>query len=73
MGKSLGNAIALSDDRDTIAAKIRGARTDSERTITYDPERASGDREPADHRRAVFRAQPRKASRPRSAQAVRRS
>ena len=38
MGKSLGNAIALSDDLDTIATKIRGARTDSEHTITYDPD-----------------------------------
>lgn len=38
MGKSLGNAIALSDDTDTIASKIRGARTDSERTITFEPE-----------------------------------
>jgi tryptophanyl-tRNA synthetase len=38
MSKSLGNAIALSDDRDAIARKIRGARTDSERVITYDPE-----------------------------------
>jgi tryptophanyl-tRNA synthetase len=39
MSKSLGNALALSADRDTIAAKIRGARTDSERTITYEPDR----------------------------------
>jgi tryptophanyl-tRNA synthetase len=38
MSKSLGNSIALADDRDTIARKIRGARTDSDRTITYDPE-----------------------------------
>ena len=38
MSKSLGNAIALGDDRDTIAAKVRGARTDSERTISYDPD-----------------------------------
>jgi tryptophanyl-tRNA synthetase len=38
MSKSLGNAIALSDDRDVIAAKIRGARTDSDRTITYEPD-----------------------------------
>jgi tryptophanyl-tRNA synthetase len=38
MGKSLGNAIALSDDTDTIAAKIRGARTDSERAITFEPD-----------------------------------
>ncbi len=39
MSKSLGNAIALSDDRDTIAAKIRAARTDSDRHIGYDPQR----------------------------------
>jgi tryptophanyl-tRNA synthetase len=39
MGKSLGNAIALSDDTDAIAAKVRAARTDSERVITYEPER----------------------------------
>jgi tryptophanyl-tRNA synthetase len=39
MGKSLGNAIALSDDRPTVIAKIRGARTDSERLITYEPQR----------------------------------
>ena len=39
MSKSLGNAIALSDDRATIAAKLRGARTDSERTITFEPDR----------------------------------
>jgi tryptophanyl-tRNA synthetase len=38
MGKSLGNAIALSDDTDAVAAKIRGARTDSDRTITFEPE-----------------------------------
>ena len=38
MSKSLGNAIALRDNLDTIAAKIRGARTDSDREITYDPE-----------------------------------
>src|SRR5689334_22086399 len=38
MSKSLGNAIALSDGRDVIAAKIRGARTDSSRTITYEPD-----------------------------------
>jgi tryptophanyl-tRNA synthetase len=38
MGKSLGNAIALSDGTDTIAAKIRGARTDSDRMITFEPD-----------------------------------
>lgn len=39
MGKSLGNAIALGDDLDTIATKIRAARTDSERLITFEPDR----------------------------------
>ena len=39
MYKSLDNAIALSDGRDLVAAKIRAARTDSERTITYEPDR----------------------------------
>ena len=38
MSKSLGNAIALSDPREVIAAKIRAARTDSARTITYEPD-----------------------------------
>lgn len=39
MSKSLGNAIALSDPPDTVAAKVRAARTDSERAISYEPER----------------------------------
>jgi tryptophanyl-tRNA synthetase len=39
MGKSLGNAIALSDPVDVVAAKIRAARTDSEREVTFEPER----------------------------------
>ncbi len=39
MGKSLGNGIALSDPADVVAAKIRAARTDSERTISYEPGR----------------------------------
>jgi tryptophanyl-tRNA synthetase len=39
MSKSLGNAIALSDPPDVVAAKVRAARTDSERTISYEPER----------------------------------
>jgi tryptophanyl-tRNA synthetase len=38
MSKSLGNAIALADSPDQVAAKIRGARTDSERRITYQPD-----------------------------------
>ncbi|HEX8767979.1 MAG TPA: tryptophan--tRNA ligase [Jatrophihabitans sp.] len=39
MSKSLGNSIALSDGPDQVAAKIRGARTDSERRITFEPQR----------------------------------
>ena len=39
MSKSLDNTIALSDSRAVIAAKIRAARTDPERTITYEPGR----------------------------------
>lgn len=38
MSKSLGNAIALNDGPDVVAAKIRSARTDSQRLISYDPE-----------------------------------
>ena len=38
MSKSLGNAIALSDSPDQVAAKIRAARTDSERRISYQPQ-----------------------------------
>ena len=39
MSKSRGNAIALRDDEDRTAALLRGARTDGERTITYEPGR----------------------------------
>jgi tryptophanyl-tRNA synthetase len=39
MSKSRGNAIALRDDEDRTATLIRAARTDGERTITYEPER----------------------------------
>lgn len=39
MGKSRGNGIALRDRPDEVAAKIRAARTDSEREITFDPQR----------------------------------
>jgi tryptophanyl-tRNA synthetase len=39
MGKSLGNAIALADPVDVVAAKIRAARTDPEREVTFEPER----------------------------------
>ena len=38
MSKSLGNTIALTDGPDEVAAKIRSARTDSERRITYQPQ-----------------------------------
>lgn len=37
MSKSRGNAIALAADADETARLIKGARTDSERCITYDP------------------------------------
>ncbi|MCX3063093.1 tryptophan--tRNA ligase [Streptomyces beihaiensis] len=37
MSKSRGNAIALSADADETARLIRGAKTDAERHITYDP------------------------------------
>ena len=39
MSKSLNNAIALSDSPDTVAAKIRTAKTDGERQISYEPAR----------------------------------
>lgn len=39
MSKSRGNAIALRDDEDTTAALLRRARTDGERTITFEPDR----------------------------------
>jgi tryptophanyl-tRNA synthetase len=39
MGKSRGNAIALAATEDETARLLRGAKTDSERRITYDPER----------------------------------
>jgi tryptophanyl-tRNA synthetase len=39
MSKSRGNTIALGDDEDRTAALLRRAKTDSERTITYEPER----------------------------------
>ena len=37
MGKSRGNAIALAATADETARLIRGARTDADRRITYDP------------------------------------
>jgi tryptophanyl-tRNA synthetase len=39
MSKSRGNAIELRDDEDRTAALLRKAKTDSLRTITYDPGR----------------------------------
>jgi tryptophanyl-tRNA synthetase len=39
MSKSRGNTIALGDTEDRTAALLRRAKTDSERTITYDPDR----------------------------------
>ena len=39
MSKSRGNTIPLSATADETARLIRGAKTDSERSISYDPER----------------------------------
>jgi tryptophanyl-tRNA synthetase len=39
MGKSLGNAVALADPVDVVAAKVRAARTDSEPEVTFEPQR----------------------------------
>lgn len=37
MAKSLGNGISLRDTADEVAAKVRSARTDSQRLVTFDP------------------------------------
>lgn len=42
MSKSYGNAISLSMTEDETASVIRGARTDSDRRITFDPEGRPG-------------------------------
>ena len=42
MSKSRGNAIALSGTPDETARLIRGATTDADRQITYDPDRRPG-------------------------------
>ena len=42
MSKSRGNAIALSATADETARLIRGATTDTDRHITYDPDRRPG-------------------------------
>jgi tryptophanyl-tRNA synthetase len=42
MSKSRGNAIALAATPDETARLIRGARTDADRHITYDPDRRPG-------------------------------
>ncbi|MER5275322.1 tryptophan--tRNA ligase [Streptomyces sp. NPDC002809] len=42
MSKSRANSIALSADADTTARLIKGATTDTERHITYDPEGRPG-------------------------------
>lgn len=39
MAKSQGNGISLRDTVDDVAAKVRSARTDSERHITFEPDR----------------------------------
>ncbi|WP_327710210.1 tryptophan--tRNA ligase [Streptomyces sp. NBC_00464] len=42
MSKSRANSVALSADEDTTARLIKGAKTDTERHITYDPEGRPG-------------------------------
>ncbi|MES9505711.1 tryptophan--tRNA ligase [Streptomyces sp. NPDC000609] len=42
MSKSRGNSIALGADADETARLIKGAKTDAERYITYDPEHRPG-------------------------------
>ncbi|MFJ4571033.1 tryptophan--tRNA ligase [Streptomyces sp. NPDC088846] len=42
MSKSRGNSIALGADADETARLIKGAKTDAERYITYDPENRPG-------------------------------
>lgn len=39
MAKSQGNGICLRDTADEVALKVRAARTDAERDITYEPDR----------------------------------
>jgi tryptophanyl-tRNA synthetase len=39
MGNSRGNAIALAAGEDETARLIRGAKTDAERLISYEPDR----------------------------------
>ena len=58
MSKSRGNAIALAASADETAQLIRTARTDTERQITYEPERRPGDLEPRVARGPVPRADP---------------
>lgn len=42
MSKSLRNGIALRDSADDVARKVRAARTDAERLITFEPDRRPG-------------------------------
>ncbi len=42
MGKSRGNAVELRASEDETARLIRRAKTDSERAITYEPQRRPG-------------------------------
>ncbi|MGW2083926.1 tryptophan--tRNA ligase [Streptomyces sp. NPDC001880] len=42
MSKSRGNSIALGADADETARLVKGAKTDAERYITYDPENRPG-------------------------------
>ena len=47
MSKSKGNVIELRMTADETARKIKGAKTDSDRVITYDPDTPPRGRQPA--------------------------
>ena len=69
MSKSRGNAIALGASADETARLIRGANTDADRHITYDPAARPGGVQPGPAGRALPRARTRTPSPRRSATA----
>ena len=58
MSKSKGNVVELRMTADETAKKLKGAKTDSDRDITYDPEAAPRGRQPAHPHRAVRGREP---------------
>ena len=56
MSKSKGNVIELRMTADETAKKLKGAKTDSDRVITYDPVAPTGGRQPAAARSRCARA-----------------